>query len=67
MHFQDFCDSEWNGKGVWVLNDKLLQVFLYVFDFEPPVFGKGNHNQNKIHTEETTLSMPQKQVRNTFA
>lgn len=33
----------------------------------PPFLKRKQNNQNKIHTEETTFSTSQKQVRNTFA
>lgn len=32
-----------------------------------PFWKRKQNNQNKIHTEESTLSTPQKQVRNTSA
>lgn len=53
-----------------MLNEKPLQNSKYFYMsliLNPPFWKRKQNNQNKIHTEETTLSTPQKQVRNTFA
>jgi len=51
-------------------NEKPLQdskLFYMSLVLTSPFLKRKQNNQNKIHTEETTLSTPQKQVRNTFA